>query len=119
MCVLFYYSITYPFYFWAIKNLYFFQYAVVTFLPNDEDNELTSDVIPTCWLLAENTKAYWPNFSKRGNTDKRSKLILSLAEPDKSWPIYDVKFRHSYGKCSRYTHLLIYFFKRRVSYYYL
>ncbi|XP_071580466.1 uncharacterized protein [Temnothorax nylanderi] len=85
-----------PFYFVPIENLYLFQYAVVTFLPNDKDTEPTSDVVPTCWLLAKNTKAYWPNFPKRGNTDKRSKLILSLAEPDKSWPTYDVKFCHGY-----------------------
>lgn len=44
------------------------------------------------------------NVSTNGSTDKRTKLILSLAEPDKSWPTYDVTFHYSYGKCPYYIY---------------
>lgn len=75
--------------------LYCSQYSVVTFI-NDE--EPSSDVVPTSWLLSNATQCYWPTFPKRGTSDKRSTLICSLAKPDKSWPIVNVQFRYSYGK---------------------
>ena len=75
---------------------------MVTFATNDcsdnEDGDEYSQVIPTSWLLDKNTKAYWPSFPRRGSSDKRTRLIMSLAKPDKTWPVVDVRLRHCYGE---------------------
>ena len=57
-------------------------YAVVVFLASDEEDEST-DVVPTCWLTPKKTRCHWPPV-KPGVV---AKLVRQQANPGKDWNV--------------------------------
>ncbi|XP_034236490.1 uncharacterized protein LOC117642416 [Thrips palmi] len=73
-------------------------FTTVTFLNEDRTEELCSEAVPNSWVFEHGTRAYWPDPPKKGHSDPRSKMVMTLQKPDTSWPSYPCKVRHSFDK---------------------
>ena len=80
-----------------------FQYCMVSFVPEGDDScsDEEIEVVPSTWLTDGDEYAFWPTISSKGSTtDKRTRLIMSLADPQPEWPKRKIRLRHSYGELS-------------------
>jgi len=68
---------------------------------DDSCSDEEIEVVPSTWLIDGDEYAFWPTISSKGSTtDKRTRLIMSLADPQPEWPKRKIRLRHSYGELS-------------------
>jgi len=71
-----------------------FQFAVVEFEDSSDESQTLIEVIPSKWLLDNNTKYKYP--SKKDKL-KATRLVMSKMDPGQDWDI-NLQFHHHYSK---------------------
>ena len=83
----------------------FFQFAVVEFDDSCDESQTLIEVIPSKWLLDNNTKCKYP---PKKDKLKTTRLVMSKIDPGQDWDIYNLQFHHYYSKCVTFGDVLLY-----------
>ena len=86
-----------------------YQFAVVEFEDSCDESQTLVEVIPSKWLLDNNTKCKYP---PKKDKLKTTCLVLAKIDPGQDWNVYNLQFHHYYSKFVNFEDvyvLLIYF----------
>lgn len=82
-----------------------FQFAVVEFDDSCDESQTLVEVIPSKWLLDNNTKCKYP---PKKDKLKATRLVMSRMDPGQDWNIYNLQFHHYYSKFVTFGDVLPY-----------